>query len=115
MHAHVIRSIGTLTLVKTKAQVQLELVSYFDELMHILLDESDKGAKAVYPDAIEGRIHFQKDVTTKYTDTIMDYRAWYLFFTIDHHEDVEDLVFPQLLVMSCMACSSLFCVTWVHV
>lgn len=35
VHAHAIPSIGTLTQAKTKAQVQLELDSYFDELMHI--------------------------------------------------------------------------------
>ena len=35
MRAHVITSIGTLTQVKKKAQVQLELDSVFDDLMHI--------------------------------------------------------------------------------
>ena len=71
----------------TKAQVQLELDSYFDKLMHIatspymsiivdtmhkyfvgpttlktkmrmLSDELDRGAQAVYPDAMEARVRF---------------------------------------------------------
>jgi len=92
VHAHVIPSIGTLTQAKTKAQVQLELDSYFDKLMCIatssdlaisadimqnyviglttlktmmcmLSNELDKGAQVVYPDAMEARFCFQKDVT----------------------------------------------------
>jgi len=35
VHTHVIPSLGTLTQVKTKKQVWLELDSYFEELMHI--------------------------------------------------------------------------------
>ena len=87
VHANVIPSIGTLTEANTKAQVRLELDSYFDELMrittssdlavsvdtmhqyvvgpatlkimmHMLLDDLDRGARAVYPDAIEARVHF---------------------------------------------------------
>lgn len=87
MHAHVIPSIKTLTEAKTKEQFQLELDSYFDELMHIatnvdivisadtmhqyvggsaalktmmhmLSDELDRGARAVDLDTIEARVHF---------------------------------------------------------
>jgi len=65
-------------------------------MMHMLLDELDRGAKVVYPNATEARVHFQKYVTTEYTDTITDYQSWNQFVTIDHHEDVEELVFPQL-------------------
>ena len=72
---------------KTKAQVRLELDSYFDEfmriatnpdfpisadimhkyivgpttlktMMHILSDDLDKGSRAVYPDAMEARVRF---------------------------------------------------------
>lgn len=122
--AHSIPSIGTLTKAKTKAQVWLELDSYFDELMCIttsanlaisadtmhqyvtrsaslktmlcmLLGELDRGARAVYLDVIEARLCLQKDVTTEYTDNIADYRAWHQFTTVDYHEDVDELVFPQ--------------------
>lgn len=122
VHAHVIPSIGTLTQVKTKAQVWLELDSYFDELMriatspdfvinadnmhkyvvglaslktmmHMLLDELDRGDREVYPDAIDTRVRFMKYVTLEYTDTIADYWAWHQFAIINHHEDVKDLVF----------------------
>lgn len=62
--------------------------------MHMLLDELDRGARAVYPDSMKERVRFQKDVTTKYTDTIADYQVWHQFTTIDRHEDVEELVFP---------------------
>jgi len=82
-----IASIGTLTQVKTKAEVRLELDSYFDKLMciatsphfsisadlmhkyvassttlkrmmHMLSYELDIGARAVYQDAMEARVHF---------------------------------------------------------
>ena len=120
---HAIPSIGILTYGKTKAQAGLELDSYFDELMRIatsldvvisedtmqkyvagatalktmmcmLSDELDIGARAMYPDAMEGRVCFQKDVTLEYKETITDYQAWHKFATVDHHEDVEELVFP---------------------
>ena len=87
VHAHAIPSFVTLTQAKTKAQVRLELDSYFDELMRIatspdlpisadtmnkyvpslatlnirmrmLLDELEKGARAVYPDAMKERVRF---------------------------------------------------------
>jgi len=101
-----IPSIGTLTEAKKKAQAQLDLDSYFDvsiriatstdlatsantmhqyvvglatlkTMMHILLDDFNRRAKPVYPDATEARVCFQKDVTTKYIDIIADYRAWH--------------------------------------
>ena len=102
---HTIPSMSTLTEVKTKDQVQLELDMYFDELMHIstnthleisaytmrqyvagltthktmmhmLLDELDRGAKLVYLDATKTRVHFQQDVTIEHVDTITNYQAW---------------------------------------
>lgn len=126
--------IGTLTEAKRKGQVWLELDSYNDELtwiatnadlairedtmhqyvagpsalktvMHILSNELDRGANVVYPDATEERVHFQKDVTTKYVDTIVDYQDWHKFATINHHEDVEELVFPQFS-------ESQWCLSW---
>ena len=116
VHTHAIPSIGNLTQVKIKEHVSLELDSYFDELMcratspnllisvetmhkyvaglaalkrmmHMLLDKLDRGARAVYLDAMEARFRFQKDVTLDYTDT---------FDTVDHREDVEELDFPGL-------------------
>lgn len=106
VHAHLIPSIGTLTQVKIKAQVRLELDLYFDKLMHIatspdllisadimhkyvvgltalktmmqiLSNELDRGARVVYSDAMEARVRFQKYVTLEYMDTIADYRSWH--------------------------------------
>ena len=97
MCTHAIPSIGTLTDTKTKAQVRLELDLYFDELMcittspylvisantmhqyvaglaalkemmHMLSDELDRGAQAVYPDTMEATVRFWKDVTIDYMD-----------------------------------------------
>lgn len=62
-------------------------------MMHILSNELCRGAGAVYPDVMEARFRSQKGVTLKHTDTIADYRSWHQFTTIDHHEDVEELVF----------------------
>jgi len=42
-------------------------------IMHMLSDKLDRGTREVYPDAMEARVHFQKDVTIEYTDTIVDY------------------------------------------
>jgi len=126
VHEHAIPSIGTLTEVKKKNQVWLEMDTYFDELMciaikidlvintdtmhqyvaglatlkmmmHMISDELDKGAKWAYPDETEARICFQKYVTTKYMDTITNYQDLHQFATIDLHEDVEELVFTQLV------------------
>lgn len=123
VRTHAIPFIGTLTTTKRNNQVRLELSMYFDELMclatnthleisadtmhqyvvgpialktmmHMLSDELDRGAKSVYPNATEERVHFQQDVTIKHTDTITDYQTWHQFATIDHCKDVEDLVFP---------------------
>ena len=77
----------TLTKAKSKNQVRLELDMYVEQLMriatnadlqmrentmhqyvsrlpalktkmHMLYDELDRGAKSVYPDATEARVHF---------------------------------------------------------
>jgi len=65
-------------------------------MMCMLSEELDIGARAVYPDAMEARVKFYKDVTLEYMDTIADYRSWHSCTTIDHHEDVEELDFPLL-------------------
>lgn len=65
-------------------------------MMHMLSDELDIGAILVYPDAMEARVRFQWDVTFERTDTITDDQASHQFSTINHREDVEELVFPQL-------------------
>ena len=65
-------------------------------IMCMLSYDLDRGARAVYPDAMEARVSFQKDVTIEYTDTITDYQACHQFANVDHREDVEELVFPQL-------------------
>ena len=110
---------------KTKEQIQLELDSYFDELMHLatnpnfpisanimhkyfvvptmlkimmcmILDELDRGSRTVYPDVMEERVRFYKDVTLERKDTIVDYRSWHQLATVDKNEDVEELVFQHL-------------------
>ena len=58
-------------------------------LLHIISDELDRGAQAVYPNAMEARFRFQKDVTVEHTDIIGDYQSWHQYVTIDRHEDVE--------------------------
>ncbi len=110
---------------KSKSQVQLELDMYFDELMHaatntnleisvdtmhpyvaglaalknmmhMLSDELERGAKLEYPDAMKARVWFKKDVTIEHADTIIDYQAWNQFTIVVDHEDVKVLVLPQL-------------------
>lgn len=49
----------------------------------------------MYMDAMEVRVWFQQDVTIEHMDTTK-YQYWNQFATIDHCEDVKDLVFPQL-------------------
>ena len=129
MHTHAIPSLGTLTQAKTKKQVQQELDSYFDKLtrvatspdlpisvdimckyvggpatlrtmMHILLDELDRGSQAVYLDAMEARFRFQTDVMAEHTDTIRDYQSWRQYVNVDQHEDVEQLDFYSCLSQS---------------
>jgi len=65
-------------------------------MMHMLSDELDKGAKLVYTYEMKARVHFQKDVTIDYMNTIIDYLAWHRLATVDHCEDVKELAFPQL-------------------
>ena len=63
-------------------------------MMCMLSSELDRGAISVYPDATEARVRFQQDVTIQRTDTITDDQAWHQFATVDHHKDVEELLFP---------------------
>lgn len=69
-------------------------------LMRMLSDKLDRGAWAVYLDAMEARVKFQKDVTLEHIDTIKDYRSWHQYVTIDHHEDVKELDFQGCLSQS---------------
>lgn len=64
-------------------------------MMCKLSDEFDRRAKLVYPYATEAIVLFQQDVTIEYADTITDYQALHQFATIDHREDVNELIFPQ--------------------
>jgi len=41
-------------------------------MMHILSDELERGAREVYPNVVEARVRFHKDVTFEYMDTIAD-------------------------------------------
>ena len=129
VHIHTIPSLGTLTQVKTKKQVQQNLDSYFDELMcittnqdlpvstntmhkylrglatlrtmmHMLSDELDRGAQVVYPDAMEARLRFQTDVTAEHMDTIRCYQSWHQYVIVDQHEDVKQLDYYSCLSQS---------------
>lgn len=102
VHTHVIPSIGKLIEVKTKAPLRLKLDSYIDKLvriatnldlvisadtmhkyvfglaalkkmMHMLSNDLERGARALYPDSMKERVHFEKDVTLEYTYTIENY------------------------------------------
>ena len=66
-------------------------------MMRMLSDELDKGARAVYLDAMEARFRFQTDVTVEYIDTIKDYQSWHQYVTVDQHEDVKQLDFYSFL------------------
>jgi len=66
-------------------------------MMHILLDELDIGAQAMYLDVMEARFRFQTDVTVEHRDTIKDYQSWHQYVTIDQREDVEQLDFYSFL------------------
>lgn len=63
--------------------------------MHMLSDELDRGAQAVYQNTMEARVRFQKDVTLQYMDTITDYRAWHRFAIVNHHEDLKELALQE--------------------
>jgi len=65
-------------------------------MIRMIYEELDRGAKSVNLDATEARFHFQKDVIMDYANTIIDYQAWNHLATIDHQENVNELVFPQL-------------------
>lgn len=66
-------------------------------MMHMLLDELNRGAQELYPDAMEARFRFQNNVTAEHTDIIKDYQSWHQYDTIDQHEDVEQLDFYSFL------------------
>jgi len=70
------------------------------KMMHMLSNELDKGAREVYPDAMEARVKFQTDATTEHRETIKDYRSWHQYVTVDQHEDVEELDFHGFLSQS---------------
>jgi len=124
VRTHTIPSIDTFTEENSKKQFRLELDMYFDYLMHattstyleigidtmhqyvvgsvelktmmcMLSDELDRGAKSVYLDVTEARVFFQQDVTIEHADTITDYQVWHDFTTVDHRENIEELVFSQ--------------------
>jgi len=126
MHTHAIPSPRTLTQLKVKKQVWQDLDLYFDDfmciatnlnflisanimrkyvsgpttlktMMHMLLDELDRGAWAVYLDAMEAGFKFHMDVTSKHTDTIKDYQSWHQYVITYKHEDVEQLDFYSFL------------------
>jgi len=60
----------------------------------MLHDELDRGSKSIYPEAMEARVHFQKDIIKEYVDTIAHCQSWHQFVTQDHGEEVNELVFP---------------------
>jgi len=62
-------------------------------MMHMIANELDRGAREVYPDAMEAKVRLQTYVTVEHLKTIRDYRAWHQYVTLDKHEDVEQLNF----------------------
>lgn len=48
-------------------------------MMHMLSNDLGICAKSVYRDAMEERVHFHKDVTIEYADTITYYQACHEF------------------------------------
>jgi len=62
-------------------------------MMHMLIDDLERGSQTMYPDAMEARIRFQMDVTAKHTDTVKDYQSRHQYVIVYHHEDVEQLDF----------------------
>ena len=58
-------------------------------MMHVLSDKLDRGARVVYPDAMEARFKFQMHVSSEHIDTIKDYHSWHQYVTVDQHEDVK--------------------------
>ena len=52
-------------------------------MMHMLTNELDRGARVVYPDAMEARVRLQKAVTLEHTDTSADYKSWHQYVTVD--------------------------------
>ena len=67
-------------------------------MMCMLTDKLDRGAQAVYPDAMEARFRLQTDVTAEHTDTLKYYQSWHQYVTVDQHEDVEQLDFYSFLI-----------------
>jgi len=67
-------------------------------MMCMLSDKLDRGAQAVYLDAMKARVGFQTDVTVEHTDTIKDYRSWHQYVTVDQHDDVDELDFHGCLI-----------------
>ena len=67
------------------------------KMMHILSDDLERGAQVVYPDAMKARVRFHKDITLDHMDTIIDYRPWHQYITVDQCEDVEELDFHGFL------------------
>lgn len=61
----------------------------------MLQDDLYRGFKIIYMKAMEARVHFDKEITSQYGDTITQYQAWYQFVIEDHREEVIELVFPQ--------------------
>ena len=66
-------------------------------MMHMLIDELDRGSREMYPDAMEARFRFQMDVTVKHTNTLKYYQSWHQYATDDHLEDVEEFDFHGCL------------------
>jgi len=57
-------------------------------MMNMVTDELDRGAWAMYLDAMEVSFRFQTDVTSKHMETMKDYQSWHQYVIVDQHEDV---------------------------
>ena len=65
-------------------------------IFHMLQNELDIGSRTIYPDAMEVRVHYQKDTIKQFGDIITQYQAWHQYVTEKHQVEVVKLVFPQI-------------------
>lgn len=63
----------------------------------MIQNELDIGSKTVYPNAMEARVYFQKDIVKKFGDPIAQYEAWHQYVAKKQKEEVVELDFPQTL------------------
>jgi len=61
----------------------------------MLQNDLDTGSKIVYTDAMEARVHFQKDIIKHFRDTITLYQACHQYVIKKQQVELVDLDFSQ--------------------